>query len=120
MLQGGAQSAPSPLAASAPTLVVADPRVTIMLLGYFFTDAASSSARSRGIGIAASLPGVFNGSSGHCRTGCTTPLVKSTSDSRSADTSATRNPANAPSRTAKRKLSGIASWIAHTCSVVAT
>jgi hypothetical protein len=77
MLQGGAQSTPNPLAASAPTLLVADPRVTIMSPGYFCTDADSSSARSCGIGIAASLPGVFSGSVGYCCTGCTTPLVKS-------------------------------------------
>ncbi len=46
--------------------------------------------------------------------------MKSTSAARNPDTSATRNPANAPNRTATRKWSGIASWIAQTCSVVAT
>lgn len=51
-----------------PALSVPGPLVTIISLGYAFTDAERSSAKSVGIGIGPSLPSVFSGLSGHCCT----------------------------------------------------
>ena len=60
----------------------------------------------------------FKGAPPHaCRT-WTMPRVTSTSAARRPHTSLTRSPANAPSRIVGRRWSGIASWSAHTCSVV--
>ncbi len=47
-----------------PQRSVPGPLVTIMSDGYFCTEADSSSAKSCGIGMAWSLPGVFSGLAG--------------------------------------------------------
>jgi hypothetical protein len=47
------------------------------------------------------------------------PRMKSTSATRSPQASAIRSPANAPSRIAARRYSGMASCSAQTCSVLA-
>ena len=96
------------------------PPATIISPPNSATDADRSNVSSRGIGMGAALPSVLSGLSGHCRSGVTTPRVKSTSVVRSAAASDTRSPANAPSSTATRSAAGIASCNAHTCAVVAT
>ncbi len=87
------------------------------------TEEDSINVSSRGIGTGALLPLVFNAADqpcpwDHCTFGNTTPRVKSTSSIRSATASDTRRPANAPSKTATCRCSGIASWSCQTCSVV--
>jgi len=62
----------------------------------------------------------LSGWAGHWISGRTTPAVKSTWEVLSAATSDVRRPTNAPSSTAGRNDSSIASYRAHTCSVLAT
>jgi hypothetical protein len=77
------------------------------------TDADSISVNSRGIGIGALLPFVFNSSGpacAHCCFGNTTPLTKSTSSVRSATASPTRSLANAPKARARETAQPRAGW----------
>ena len=94
--------------------------VTTVSPPYCCTLAASMRASSLGIGIGVLLVSVFSGWAGYWIAGLTTARMKSTSETRSAAASATRRPTKAPSSTEIRRCSGIASWSAQTCSVVAT
>jgi hypothetical protein len=67
------------------------------VLGNSATCADSVKAKLEGIGIGVRDISVFNGSAGYCWTGETTPRMKSTSETHSPHTSASRRPANAAS-----------------------
>lgn len=87
---------------------------------YAATCAESIAARSVGIGMLVREVSDFSGSAGYCTVGWTIPRMKSTSDTRWPHASASRSPANAPSRIVARRCSGMASWSCQTCSFVAT